>query len=118
MTTSTVPVPERFGYTPGRGIDATIAGEVVLVGNRALMNDRGIAVPHDLLAGHAGGSELFVARGTQLLGAVAVADRVRPEARHAVDEIHRMGIRTILLTGDAQEVAGSEDSQPAAHAQP
>jgi P-type Cu+ transporter len=97
--------PERFGYTPGRGIDATIAGEVVLVGNRALMYDRGIAVPHDLLVGHTGGSELFVARGQQLLGAVEVADTVRPEARQAVDEIHRMGIRTILLTGDTKEVA-------------
>ena len=97
--------PERFGYTPGRGIDATIAGELVLVGSRALMNDRGIEVPNELLVGHTGGSELFVARGRQLLGAVAVADTVRPEARQAVDEIHRMGIRTILLTGDAKEVA-------------
>jgi heavy metal translocating P-type ATPase len=103
--------PERFGYTPGRGIDATIAGELVLVGNRALMNDRGIAVPHDLLDGHTRGSELFVARGTQLLGAVAVTDTVRPEAREALDEIHRMGIRTILLTGDAKEVADAVAQQ-------
>jgi Cd2+/Zn2+-exporting ATPase/Cu+-exporting ATPase len=97
--------PERFDYTPGRGIDATIAGEVVLVGNRALMNDRGIFVPNDLLAGHPGGSELFVAQGRQLLGAVAVGDTVRPEARQALDAIHRMGIRTSLLTGDSKDVA-------------
>jgi len=97
--------PERFDYTPGRGINATIAGDVVVVGNRALMNDYGIAVPPDLLAGHEGVSEVFVARGQHLLGAVAVADTVRPEARQAMDAVHRMGIRTILLTGDAKDVA-------------
>jgi Cd2+/Zn2+-exporting ATPase/Cu+-exporting ATPase len=97
--------PERFGYTPGRGIDATIAGELVLVGNRTLMSDRGIAVPADLLDGHTSGSELFVARGQQLLGAVVVADTVRPEAQQALDEVRRMRIRTVMLTGDAKEVA-------------
>jgi Cd2+/Zn2+-exporting ATPase/Cu+-exporting ATPase len=103
--------PERFGYTPGRGVDATIAGELALVGNRALMSDRGIAVPDALLDGHTSGSELFVARGTHLLGAVAVADTVRPEARQALDEVRRMGIRTIMLTGDAKEVANAVAQQ-------
>ncbi len=97
--------PARFGYTPGRGINATIVGDVVLVGNRALMKDHGVTVPHDLLAGYEGVSEVFVARGKQLLGAVAVADPVRPEARQAMDEVHRMGVTTILLTGDAKVVA-------------
>jgi P-type Cu+ transporter len=97
--------PEHFGYTPGRGIKATIAGHVVLVGNHALMNDHGVAIHHDLLAGHKGVSEVFVARDQHLLGAVAVADTVRPEARQAIYAVHRMGIRTILLTGDAQGVA-------------
>jgi Cd2+/Zn2+-exporting ATPase/Cu+-exporting ATPase len=97
--------PERFGYTPGRGIDAAIAGELVLVGNQALMQDHGIAVSDALLAGHKDASEIYVARGGQLLGAIAVADTVRPEARQAIDAIHRMGIKTILLTGDAKVVA-------------
>ena len=97
--------PERFGYTPGRGIDATVDGEVVLIGNHALMHDHGIAVPADLLAGHHGASEVFVARAGVLLGAILVADTVRPEARRALDAIHAMGIKTILLTGDALSVA-------------
>src|SRR5580658_4217707 len=54
--------PERFGYTPGRGIDATVDGELVLVGNLTLMRDHGIAVPADLLADHPGASEVYVAR--------------------------------------------------------
>jgi Cd2+/Zn2+-exporting ATPase/Cu+-exporting ATPase len=97
--------PERFGYTPGRGIDATVDGELVLVGNVALMRDHGIAVPADLLAGHPEASEVYVARAGTLLGAIVIADSVRPEARQAIATIHGMGIETVLLTGDAKAVA-------------
>ncbi len=97
--------PERFGYTPGRGIDATVGSELVLVGNLALMRDHGIAVPADLLAGHPGASEVYVARAGTLLGAIIIADSVRPEARQAIATIHGMGIKTVLLTGDARAVA-------------
>jgi P-type E1-E2 ATPase len=51
------------------------------------------------------GSEVFVARDGRLLGSIAVADTVRPEAKRAIATLHRMGIRTVLLTGDAQRVA-------------
>ncbi len=97
--------PERFGYTPGRGIDATVGGELVLVGNLALMRDRGIDIASDLLADHPGASEVYVARAGTLLGAIVIADRVRPEAHRAIATIHGMGIKTVLLTGDAKTVA-------------
>jgi Cd2+/Zn2+-exporting ATPase/Cu+-exporting ATPase len=97
--------PVRFGYTPGRGIDATVDGKLVLVGNLALMRDHGLTVPADLLAGHPGASEVYVARAGALLGAIVIADSVRPEARQAIATIHGMGIKTVLLTGDAQAVA-------------
>jgi P-type E1-E2 ATPase len=97
--------PERFGYTPGLGIDAVLGGQLVLVGNQALMRGHGIAVPHQLLAGHRQASQVFVARAGQLLGAIVIADTVRPEAAAAIKAIHAMGIKTILLTGDARAVA-------------
>jgi heavy metal translocating P-type ATPase len=97
--------PARFGYTPGLGIDAEVGGELVLVGNQALLRAHGIAVAANLLAGHPEASEVFVARGGRLLGALAVADRVRPEAAQAIASIHALGIRTILLTGDARAIA-------------
>ena len=97
--------PERFSYTPGRGIDAVVGGELVLVGNESLMSARGISVPGDLLAKHPQGSEVLVARNGKLLGAVVIADRIRPEAAQAVKAIHALGIKTILLTGDAFAVA-------------
>jgi Cd2+/Zn2+-exporting ATPase/Cu+-exporting ATPase len=97
--------PATFHYTPGRGILATVAGDDVLVGNQALMKDHGLALPDELLAKHSGRSEVFVARCGAVLGAIIVADTVRPEARAAVETMHQMGIETVLLTGDAQAVA-------------
>jgi Cd2+/Zn2+-exporting ATPase/Cu+-exporting ATPase len=101
----TILEPERFDYTPGRGIAAVVGGATVLVGNRMLMADRGIAVPAYLAAGVEAASEIFVARDGRLLGAIAVADTVRPEARRAVEALSRMRLRTILLTGDTKAVA-------------
>jgi Cd2+/Zn2+-exporting ATPase/Cu+-exporting ATPase len=48
---------------------------------------------------------VYVARAGALLGAIVIADGARPEARSAIEAIHNMGIRTVLLTGDAQAVA-------------
>src|SRR6266481_2537913 len=101
----TIAEPELFGSTPGRGIHATLGGERVLVGNQALMQAQGITVPVQLLAGHEGLSAVYVARGTHVLGAIAVADTLRPEAKQALDSLRRMGLTTILLTGDARTVA-------------
>jgi heavy metal translocating P-type ATPase len=103
--------PERFGYRPGRGIDATVAGEKVLVGNLALMQDRGISVPEALATAHRGSTEVYVARAGSLLGAIEIADRIRPEARSAIAAIHAMGARTVLLTGDARAVAEAVAAQ-------
>ena len=97
--------PEHFGSTPGRGIQATLGGECVLVGNQALMQAQGIPVPVHLLAGYEGTSAVYVARGTHVLGAIAIADTLRPEATQALDSLRSMGLTTILLTGDAQLVA-------------
>jgi len=103
--------PERFGYQPGRGIDATIAGEQVRVGNLTLLRDHGIAVADALANAHRGSTEVYVARGGMLLGSIEIADRVRPEARSAVAAVHALGVRTVLLTGDTRAVAESVAAQ-------
>src|SRR5580658_9403407 len=109
--------PERFGYTPGRGIDALLEGEVVLIGNQALMRDHGISVPADLLAGHPEASEVLVARGGRLLGAIVIADTVRPEAAQAIKAIpevaadllpddKRMRVRALVDAGRIVAMVG------------
>ncbi|TMJ30718.1 MAG: cadmium-translocating P-type ATPase [Alphaproteobacteria bacterium] len=97
--------PERFDYTPGRGICALMDGTTILVGNRALLIGRGIAVSRTLGSREKAASEILVARDGRLLGAIVVADSVRPEAKPAVEALARMGMRTILLTGDTKSVA-------------
>jgi P-type Cu+ transporter len=97
--------PERFDYVPGRGITAIVYGATILVGNRRLLADHGIEVPRNLVAGADSSSEAFVARHGCLLGAIVIADTVRPEARCAIEALNRMGIRSVLLTGDARPVA-------------
>jgi Cd2+/Zn2+-exporting ATPase/Cu+-exporting ATPase len=99
---------EDFAYKPGRGVSARIGKEVVLVGNLLLMSDRSVAVPTAFNAsGEGATSNVYVARGGRLLGAIALSDTVRSEARGAIEAIHRMGMRTILLTGDSEPTAAS-----------
>ena len=97
--------PERFDYTPGRGIAATVAGLHILVGNRHLLTDHGVALPANADAEPV--SEIFVARDGKLLGEIVVADTVRPEARRAVEALLAMHMRVILLTGDIKAVAAA-----------
>jgi len=97
--------PERFDYVPGRGIKAEVDGATLLVGNRWLLIDHAVEVPHEFTASVDFSSEVFVARNGRLLGAIAIADTVRPEARRAIEALGRMGIRTVLLTGDTKPVA-------------
>jgi Cu+-exporting ATPase len=101
----TISEPERFDYTPGRGITAVVDSAQVLVGNRALMTEHHVMVPAIAAADLGAASQVFVARNGQFLGQITVADTVRPEAKGAVEALSRMGIRVILLTGDNKPVA-------------
>jgi Cd2+/Zn2+-exporting ATPase/Cu+-exporting ATPase len=96
--------PERFAYSPGKGVSCTAGGEEIVVGSRAFLAERGVdAAP--LPPGGGPATEVLVARGGRLLGALWVADVLRPEAAGAVAELRRLGLRTVLLTGDAAAVA-------------
>jgi P-type Cu+ transporter len=99
--------PERFDYTPGRGIAATVAGVQLLVGNRHLLTDHGVALPANAACNAEPVSEIFVARDGKLLGKIVVADTVRPEAPRAVEALLAMHMRVILLTGDIKTVAAA-----------
>ena len=100
------PDPEQFSYTPGMGIVCRSGGAELVVGKRALLAQHGIALdgcppaPGEL-------TEILVARGGRLLGAIHVADVLRPEAVAAVARLRAMGLRTVLLTGDSQVIAGA-----------
>jgi Cu+-exporting ATPase len=100
---------------PGRGIAGTIEGTALLLGSPRLMRESGIAEAtfEKALASVAGPgrSTAFLAqtaadgRPAALLGALAFADPVRPEARDAVAALKRAGIETVMLTGDGAAAA-------------
>jgi P-type Cu+ transporter len=102
--------PQEFQYTPGMGIVSSAGGEEIVAGSRALLENRGLNVG-DSADGRGPASEVLVARGGRLLGALQIADVLRPEAVEAVAALRRMGLRTILLTGDAAAIATSVGRQ-------
>lgn len=92
-----------FSYEPGRGIRATDPDGAIFVGNEGWMTANGVAqVPE---SGAFLGTRVFVARGNRLLGQIIIEDRVRPEARRAVEMLKSMNIDVQLLTGDTAQVA-------------
>jgi Cd2+/Zn2+-exporting ATPase/Cu+-exporting ATPase len=93
----------RFEYTPGKGVSAICESDEVIVGNENFLVERGISLPRG--NGHGVDAEVFVARKGKFLGTLVVADRVRPEAKEAIHSLKSLGLRTVLLTGDARAVA-------------
>jgi heavy metal translocating P-type ATPase len=96
--------PDRFYYIPGKGVVCRARGDEIVVGNRALMNEFNIDVG-DRADGPDTSSEILVARKKRLLGAIRIADVLRPEAIEAVEQMKKLGLRTILLTGDSEPIA-------------
>ena len=96
--------PAEFRYLPGKGVVCNVEGRRTLVGARALLEEEGVTVPVN------GGksesfSEVLIAADGRALGAIRIADVLRPEAAAAVTEMRNLGIRTVLLTGDKKEIA-------------
>lgn len=86
----------------GMGLMAQIDGTVFAVGNRRLMEKVG-AQAHDC---HLPGTVVHIARGSVYLGHITVNDELKPDARAAIEALHRVGIRkTVLLTGDLEAAA-------------
>ena len=97
--------PTRFDSSPGLGIVAQVGATTILAGNHSLMSEHQIPIPGDSGSGTSGASEVLVARNGRFLGTITIADTVRPEARHAIKQFGRIGLRMLLLTGDAEPVA-------------
>ena len=110
--TGTVPAASGFRSLTGRGVRAAVAGHDVAVGGPALLRELRLGAPAELdeqVAGWAerGASVLYVIRDGQPVGALALADEIRPESREAVDELHAAGVRVVMITGDARAVAAA-----------
>ena len=105
------PAPsEAFRMTAGRGVYAEVGGRKLLCGSESFLAENGVtleASTQDVLQRlRAEGKALVLAaQDTACLGALALADTLRPEAKAMVERLHAMDVRTVLLTGDNKEAA-------------
>jgi P-type Cu+ transporter len=105
-----LPDPQSFNSEAGAGIVADIDGQTLLVGSDALLRAHGAGDPetngHDSAPGktfvHVGRKS---SAGVERLGVLMIADELKPDSIAAVAELHRLGLRTVLLTGDNRAAA-------------
>ena len=107
-----IPVASGFHSMSGRGVEATLDGASVAVGGPTLVRERALEMSPDLgttVTGweKRGAAILYVIRDNEVVGAISLEDEVRPESRAAVDELHELGVRVAMITGDAHQVAES-----------
>jgi Cd2+/Zn2+-exporting ATPase/Cu+-exporting ATPase len=103
-------------YLPGKGMMSWYDGERVVVGNTMLMTEQNIGLTNDAEATvtgkvSEGKTTVLVARGGQICGVIGISDKVRKESREAVQNLEKMGIATIMLTGDNKIAARSVGEQ-------
>ena len=96
-----------FKQVPGRGVSACISGAACYAGNARMMAECGIAVDASQAEGLAdeGKTVTYFACDGKLVGIIAVADVPKATSAAAIAQLRAMGIRTVMLTGDAERTA-------------
>jgi Cu+-exporting ATPase len=102
------PITDFRSYT-GMGVAATVGGREIAIGNQRFMDERGVNVAAEAAQvrewqEHAQ-TVVFVADGRELAGVLGIIDPLRAQSREAISTLTDMGIRTLLLSGDAVPVA-------------
>lgn len=100
---------EQFTALLGRGVQARTAGQTLILGNHRLIEERGLCSPaiEARLAEHEaqGRTVTLLAMDSQVLALFAVADTIKESSREALAELHALGVRSVMLTGDNQATA-------------
>jgi Cu2+-exporting ATPase len=102
----------NFEALPGRGAKALVEGKSIEIGGPRLLTEANVTMPPDVEKlttewASDGKTVLYTVAEDRLLGAFAVEDQIRPESSEAVTELHRLGIRVAMITGDSKTVANS-----------
>jgi Cu+-exporting ATPase len=88
-----------FSSIPGKGVHGTVDGRPVAVGNAALLGGMDISVPDSNI------TSLLISVEGKLSATVAVADRLKASSKLAVDDLKKLGLDTVMLTGDNENTA-------------
>ncbi len=106
---------EGFAQVPGGGIEGKVAGVACLAGNARMIAERGVdvsaAAESAARMADDGKTVLYFARADRLAGVIAVADVVKPTSAATIAELGRMGIDTVMLTGDNERTAAAIQRQ-------
>ncbi|MBA2720100.1 MAG: cadmium-translocating P-type ATPase [Chloroflexi bacterium] len=103
-----VPTATAFEALPGRGAQATVEGRTVSVGGPRLLADLSLdPLPVAAAWDRDGRTVLHVIVDGAVAGVIAVEDEIRPESKEAIDDLHALGVRVAMITGDSQAVADS-----------
>jgi P-type E1-E2 ATPase len=105
-------------YIPGKGVTCLDRGRKIVVGTRALLEENGIDVNGAtswMSETKPGETLVYVGREMEILGALTIADQLRDEAVQAVDQLKKLGYRTVLLSGDSSEAASAIGIQLGVH---
>jgi Cu+-exporting ATPase len=100
---------KNFNAIPGKGVQASVAGKKLLLGNLKFIEDEGLSL--NGLGAEAerlrekGKTVMFLGADSHVMGVIALADTLKPNAREALAELHRMGIETVMITGDNRRTA-------------
>jgi Cu+-exporting ATPase len=111
--------PEDFNAIPGHGVEATVEGRRVVVGNRKLMEREKVSMSEfeegaSRLADE-GKTPMFVAVDGKPAGLIAVADTIKEDSIAAVRALERMGIEVVMITGDNERTAQAIARQVGIH---
>ncbi len=101
---------QGFRATPGKGVSATLDGAEILAGKPSFLEERGIPYTEEVRAtierlGAQGKTVVLVARGGEVVGAIALQDTPRRGAERVIARLKERSVRTVMLTGDARRVA-------------
>jgi Cu+-exporting ATPase len=103
------PATSHFEAIPGKGVAAVVAGDPVLVGTRALLEEWGVpTAAHEAVAtrmGEEAMTPLWVARGGAVVGMIGMADTLKDGSADAVRSLRARGLEVVMLTGDNERVA-------------
>ena len=100
---------DKFRAMPGYGIRATIDDKEIQIGNRKLMASRKISTEaaekdYEILSNE-GKTPMFISVNNELAGLIAVADVVKETSKGAIERMHKLGLKVIMLTGDNEKTA-------------
>ncbi len=98
-----IPSVTDFHSFPGKGAQGKINGKHILVGNKILMKEQKIIIEEKNNTQTS--TPVYVAIDNSFVGMLLLADVIRDEAKAAIIKLHKMGIKTAMLTGDTQDVA-------------